>query len=176
MLFPDIQPEDEVSSEVIDHNEPANERSQARRCALQALYEVDSSAHAVGTVMDALLSEAEPPLPRKTVNYMRRLVTGVTEHRQQLDQIIQRYASEWPLSQVAIVDRNILRIATYEFALLAGTPVGVAIDEAVELAKLFGAEGSSRFVNGVLGALADDQAMLEELKTSFGDGEADEGE
>lgn len=167
MLFPDIQPDDEVISEVIEHNPPANERSVARRLALQALYEIDSSGHPVGTVMHALLAEADPPLRATTVNYMRRLVLGVTAHRGQLDGIIQGYAPEWPLSQVAIIDRNILRMAAYEFALLSGTPVSVSIDEAVELAKLFGAEGAPRFVNGVLGALADNVAVLAQLKTSF---------
>lgn len=172
-IFPDIEPEDIVATEVIDHNEPTNERSLARRYALQALYEIDSSGHPVGEVLNALLAAQETPLPRKTLTYMRRLVLGVTAYRAQLDQIIQKYASEWPLSQVAIVDRNILRIAAFEFALLAGTPVGVAIDEAVELAKLFGAEGSPRFINGVLGALADDETTLEAIADSFYDDEED---
>lgn len=175
-IFPDIQPDDEVYTEVVDHNEPTNERSLARRCALQALYEIDSSHHPAGDVLNALLAAQEEPLPRKTLTYMRRLVLGVTAYRQQLDQIIQRYASEWPLQQVAIVDRNVLRIAAFEFALLAGTPVGVAIDEAVELAKLFGAEGSPRFINGVLGALADDEGMLQQIADSFLDDDDDDDE
>lgn len=175
-IFPDIQPDDEIYTEVVDHNEPTNERSLARRCALQALYEIDSSAHPAGDVLNALLAAQDEPLPRKTLTYMRRLVLGVTAYRQQLDQIIQLYASEWPLQQVAIVDRNILRIAAFEFALLAGTPVGVAIDEAVELAKLFGAEGSPRFINGVLGALADDESMLQQIADSFIDDDDDEAD
>ncbi len=73
-----------------------------------------------------------------------------------LDRIISQYAPEWPLEQIAAIDRNILRQACWEFAAPAGeTPVKVAINEAVELAKLFGSDSAPRFVNGVLGSLAD---------------------
>lgn len=83
-----------------------------------------------------------------------RLVHGVLEQRARLDALIQQYAPEWPLEQMAIIDRNILRIAIYEFALTGETPIKVAINEAIELAKDYGSESASRFVNGVLGALA----------------------
>jgi N utilization substance protein B len=72
-----------------------------------------------------------------------------------LDQVIARYAPEWPLDQIAAIDRNILRIATWEFAAQRATPVKVAINEAVELAKAFGSDSAPRFVNGVLGSLAE---------------------
>jgi N utilization substance protein B len=68
--------------------------------------------------------------------------------------MIQQHAPEWPLDQMAIIDRNVLRIAIYEFAVAEMTPTRVAINEAIELAKLYGSDSSSRFVNGVLGALA----------------------
>jgi N utilization substance protein B len=167
--LPEIQPGDEVIKEIVPHNEATNERSLARRMALQALYEIDSSRHEAGMVIngqqsgeqnaDASERYALPP-SRTTLNYMRRLVLGVTEHRDTLDDVLRRYASEFPLSQVAIIDRNILRIAVLEFGVIGTTPVGVAIDEAVELAKLFGAEGTPRFINGVLGSLADDADVM----------------
>jgi transcription antitermination protein NusB len=161
--LPDLGPEDEVNSIVVPHREATNERSMARRLALQALYELDSTNHPIGRVIDGQLTNQKSPVSTQTANYLRRLVIGVLEHRDELDRVIQPHAPEWPLNQVAIVDRNILRIAVFEFALLARTPVGVAIDEAVELAKLYGADGSPRFVNGVLGALADDQDQLAEI-------------
>lgn len=86
--------------------------------------------------------------------FAHRLVNGVLEQRTRLDALIQQYAPEWPLEQMAIIDRNILRIAIYEFALTGDTPIKVAINEAIELAKDYGSESASRFVNGVLGALA----------------------
>ena len=73
------------------------------------------------------------------------------KHRDQLDQLIHKYAPAWPVAQIAVVDRNILRIALYELGGATGTPPKVAINEAVDLAKLFGSDNSSRFVNGVLG-------------------------
>ncbi|MCJ7723188.1 MAG: transcription antitermination factor NusB, partial [Anaerolineales bacterium] len=75
----------------------------------------------------------------------------------ELDLSISKYAPEWPLDQIATIDRNILRIASWEFAVKCDTPVKVAINEAVELAKLFGSESAPRFVNGVLGSLAEHQ-------------------
>jgi N utilization substance protein B len=75
----------------------------------------------------------------------------------QLDEFIAKHAPDWPLDQVAIIDRNILRIALWEFAVSGKTPIKVAINEAVELAKMYGSDSSPRFVNGVLGSLAAQQ-------------------
>ena len=95
----------------------------------------------------------EAPLPEQAADFARRLLFGVLQHRAILDPFIQKYAPEWPLEQMAYIDRNILRLALYEFAVNGETPVKVAINEAVELAKMFGSDSSPRFVNGVLGAL-----------------------
>ncbi|OQA47637.1 MAG: hypothetical protein BWY52_00036 [Chloroflexi bacterium ADurb.Bin325] len=73
-------------------------------------------------------------------------------HREALDALIHKYAPAWPVQQIAVIDRNVLRIAIYELSGATGTPPKVAINEAVDLAKLFGSDNSSRFVNGVLGA------------------------
>ncbi len=86
--------------------------------------------------------------------FARELVTGVWQHRAELDALIQQHAPEWPVDQMAVVDRNVLRIAIYEFNVAHLTPLKVAINEAVELAKTFGSDSAPRFVNGVLGALA----------------------
>lgn len=161
--LPELQPGDEVIKEIIEHSEATNERSMARRLALQVLYEIDSTQHAVGEVMNAQIVGFDQPVSDHSRAYLRYLVNGVIQYRTMLDDILHRYAPEFPLAQIAIVDRNVLRIAALEFALYGTTPVGVAIDEAVELAKLFGAEGAPRFINGVLGALADDQEVLDAL-------------
>lgn len=126
-------------------------RRRARALALQALYEIDSVGHPLEEVLQARLDEE--PLPEKSVQFARQLVYGVMKHRDKMDVVIQKLAPEWPLDQMAVIDRNILRIAILEFAILHTTPVKVAINEAVELAKMFGSDSSPRFVNGVLGTL-----------------------
>jgi N utilization substance protein B len=115
------------------------------------LFEVDSVNHPAEVVFAQRL--AERSLSIEGENFARELVNGVLEHRQKLDEIIRAIATDWPLEQVAVVDRNILRIAVYEITVYGRTPVKVAINEAVELAKLFATDSSRRFVNGVLGAL-----------------------
>ncbi|MDX9956461.1 MAG: transcription antitermination factor NusB [Anaerolineae bacterium] len=128
------------------------ERRLAREMALQALYEIDAVGHSAGWVLQNCF-EREPDLPAPVSDYYQQLVTGVGGCSTQLDAYIQQYAQEWPLDQVAIVDRNILRIALYEFT-VGRIPTKVAINEAVEIAKSFGSDSAPRFVNGVLGALA----------------------
>ncbi len=137
-------------------------RHQARTLALQALYELDCTDHPVGEVLEARLSAEGVPATARGL--AERLVRGVLAHREALDTLIHRYAPEWPLAQLAIIDRNILRIAIYEMGASDGTPINVAIHEAIELAKTFGAENTPRFINGVLGALA---AREDELQRTF---------
>jgi N utilization substance protein B len=150
--LPDFDTEDIEKTEVIEHAPAATDRSAARRVALQVLYEVDSADHPYVDIIAARL--LENPVSKKSERYLRRLVKGVQDHRDRLDAIIRQYASEWPLEQIAIVDRNILRLGIYELAAQPNMPVSVVIAEAMELANLFGADGSTRFINGVLGALA----------------------
>ncbi len=156
--LPDLGPDDTVDVEVVEHDKAATERSTARRLALQVLYEVDCAEHNADEVIAERLSEQS--VTKKTASYLRRLVKGVLDNRERLDKLIQQYAPEWPLGQVAIIDRNILRIAIFELVLQPRAPVGVVIDEAVALARLFGANSSARFVNGVLGTVSDDVERL----------------
>ena len=120
--------------------------------ALKALYELDTTQHLPGTVLQQRLSEEL--LSPEAERFMRELVTGVWQQRVELDHLIQQHAPEWPVDQMAVVDRNVLRIAIYEFYVTHLTPIKVAINEAIELAKTFGSDSAPRFVNGVLGALA----------------------
>jgi len=134
----------------------------ARIIALQALYELDCANHRVEDVLQARLDalaerrEVHPQVRR----YAARLVNGVREVYPQLDAQIAQLAPKFPIDQMPIVDRNVLRIALYEFAVGKRVPFKVAADEAIRLAKLFGAEHSAQFVNGVLGALVSQQTAL----------------
>jgi N utilization substance protein B len=127
-------------------------RRKAREMALQALYEVECTQHPLEDVLTQRL--AEKPLSAAAEKFLRTLVSGVLANTRVLDARIEHHAPEWPLDQMALVDRSILRIALWEFAVGHQTPVRVAINEAVELAKEFGSDSAPRFVNGVLGAVA----------------------
>jgi transcription antitermination protein NusB len=127
-------------------------RTRARSIALQALYEIDITGHPPGEVLEERL--VDTPLEDKLYDFVRQIVLGVLPLAEQLDGFIAQHAPEWPLDQVATIDRNILRIALWEIAVSDQTPIKVAINEAVELAKMYGSDSTPRFVNGVLGSLA----------------------
>jgi N utilization substance protein B len=137
-------------------------RTWARSVALQALYEIDVVNHAPGTVWEERVKAAG--LEDKLADFAREIIFGVWPIRDILDEFIAEHAPEWPLDQVAIIDRNILRIALWEIAVYENTPIKVAINEAVELGKVYGSDSTPRFVNGVLGSLANRQ---NEIKQSF---------
>ena len=128
-------------------------RTRARGLALQVLYEVDMANHPPAEVYQLRLEEM--PLSEELAEFARKIVFGVLPRIPDLDLLIAKYAPEWPLEQVAAIDRNILRMAFWEFAVQRETPLKVAINEAVELAKQFGSDSAPRFVNGVLGSLAE---------------------
>ena len=135
-------------------------RTRARSLALQVLYEVDIANHPPADTFRSRLEET--PLSDELSNFARQIIFGVLPLTNNLDQLIAKYAPEWPFEQVATIDRNILRIALWEFAVFHETPIKVAINEAVELAKEFGSDSAPRFVNGVLGALADHQHEIQQ--------------
>ena len=128
------------------------ERRRARILALQTLYEVDAAGHEAEAAIARLLAETR--LSEENASFARKLVKGVTQNRKQLDESIQSYATAWPIAQLSVIDRNILRLAMFEILLDNRVPVKVAINEAVELAKIFGSDNSSKFVNGVLGSVS----------------------
>lgn len=128
-------------------------RTKARSIALQVLYEMDLSTHLAGDVLKTRLEENE--LTEDHAEFARQIIFGVFPLREALDIVIAKYAPEWPLDQVAAIDKNIIRIACWEFAISRETPVKVAINEAVELAKIYGSDTTARFVNGVLGTLVE---------------------
>ena len=127
-------------------------RTRARSIALQALYEIDITGHPAELVITERLSKS--PLEDNLGDFARKIVLGIQPLIKEIDQIIAKHAPEWPLDQVACIDRNIMRIALWEIAVSNQTPLKVAINEAVELGKIYGSESTPRFVNGVLGSLA----------------------
>jgi len=126
-------------------------RRQARVVAFQTLFEVDVVRHDAEAVLAARL--AEMPLPDDAAQFARTLVTGVVARQAELDEMIRAAAPQWPLQQMAKADINVLRLAVFELA-SKEAPLKVVINEAVELAKTYGGESSPRFVNGVLGTVA----------------------
>ena len=130
----------------------ANGRRKARAIALQALYEIDSVGHEPERVLTQLLAEGW--LSEENAAFVRELVTGVIQSKEEIDRNIQSFATAWPIEQIPVVDRNILRLAIFEILFDNKVPVKVAINEAVELAKLFGSDNSPKFVNGVLGSVS----------------------
>lgn len=126
-------------------------RRKARIAALQSLFAADIKGAGGDTSLEWLAEEDS--LPEIVVDFAHGLVTGVGENRESLDQVIQRYAPAWPVNQLSFVDRNILRMALYELLFTPAIPRKTAINEAVEVAKIFGSESSTRFINGVLGSV-----------------------
>ena len=127
-----------------------DQRRRSRTAALQSLFAADVR----GIWNDPQLQwlDEDEELPGSTVEFAQKLLNGVAKSRLGLDNVITRYAPAWPVSQLSVIDRNILRIALFELIYTPGTPRKTAINEAVELAKIFGSESSARFINGVLGS------------------------
>jgi N utilization substance protein B len=130
----------------------AGVRRKARTLALQALYEIDTSGHKADDVTRRLFAEED--LTEENEAFVWDIVSGVIDNKDKLDQSIREHAPAWPVEQLPVIDRNILRLAIFEILIDNKVPVKVAINEAVELAKTFGADRSSKFVNGVLGSIS----------------------
>jgi N utilization substance protein B len=152
-------------------------RTKARALALQALYEHDVAGHPSPDSLKRLKEESGTL--GASADYARELTDGVIREREGIDSWIHKYALAWPVRQLAVVDRNILRLALFELRYGRGVPSKVAINEAVELAKTFGGESSPRFVNGVLGSFMDefesDPSPSPELGLSVAGNKCEEG-
>ncbi len=130
----------------------AGGRHKARSLAIQALYEIDSVGHDPDATLVHLFREIK--MTEDNAAFATELVKGVVQYREKLDGQIHNYAPAWPVTQIGVIDRNILRLAIYEILIDNKVPVKVAINEAVELAKSFGGANSPKFINGVLGAVS----------------------
>ncbi len=129
----------------------------SRSLVVQTLYEWDFRIHDREKVGDLIAYNFQEFAPDFSDDgFAKRLLEGVFAHQEAIDAFIIKYAPEWPLSQITIVDRNILRLGIYEMLYDPEIPARVAINEAIELAKAYGGPSSSKFVNGVLGSLYKD--------------------
>lgn len=147
-------------------------RRRAREMALQMLYQRELGGSSLPEILaafdvddyvretevtaadgdngDSPPADAEHPQIEESFDYARRLLTGVEEHAEMIDEQIRRHAENWRLERMPVIDRNILRLAIYEMLYESNVPKVVIVDEAIELAKKFGSENSGRFVNGLL--------------------------
>ncbi|WP_017873101.1 transcription antitermination factor NusB [Candidatus Caldatribacterium saccharofermentans] len=143
-------------------------RRKARELALQVLFQRDLRRKGVDDILPYT------PLPASwdedTRDFFLTLVRGVEEKEREIDRLITEIAEGWPLYRMATIDRNILRLATYEIVFLPGIPASVSINEAVELGKKYGTEESGRFINGVLGRLVRYLGKSKELEEVKGNG------
>jgi len=132
-------------------------RRKARIAALQVLYELDCTKHKVEETSARL--RAGETLTQEALRFSEELVKGVLQHKSELDAVIEKSAPAFPVEQMPIIDRNILRLAIFEILFSKGTPLKVAINEAIELAKDFGSDSSPRLVNGILGSITAQRAV-----------------
>lgn len=149
---------------------PVNPRRKARRITLEILYEIDCADRTPQRVLERRVN-AEA-LSTASGTFVYQMVNGVWEYRDVLDVLIEQYAPEWPVDQMAIIDRNILRMAIYELMVDRDTPLKVVINEAVELAKVYASDSAPRFINGVLGTLADHYQELAAAFDAYSSGRA----
>lgn len=142
-------------------------RHLARTLAMQALYEWDFNLKQKDLCPEILLSRIKKDFAPSfdDENFSKNLIAGVQKNLAAIDKIITQYAPEWPINQITVIDRNVLRLGVYELQFSGNNvPPKVAINEAIELAKTFGGESSGKFVNGVLGSIFKD--MGNSLKKS----------
>ena len=142
-----------------------HERSRARRQALQILYQSDMTGESISEILDSSTYSVEDGEPD---DFCRALVTGVGAHLEEIDTILGEVSENWVVSRMPFVDRNILRLSTFEIFYGDDVPASVSINEAVELAKMYGGEDSSKFVNGVLGKIASRHAAQTEQEPQHG--------
>ncbi len=129
----------------------AGTRRKARIAALQVLYELDCTRHKVEETSAHL--RAGETLAQEALAFSEELVRGVLQHKSELDAIIGKFARAFPVEQMSIIDRNILRLAIFEILFGDKAPLKAAINEAIELAKDFGSDSSPRLINGILGSI-----------------------
>ena len=140
-------------------------RHLARTVAMQTLYQWDFNGRVTDTLPQVIeygLREFAPSLKER--DFVASLIQGTVDHHPEIDELIVKYAPEWPRAQITTIDRNILRLGIYELKFGKAVPPKVAINEAIELAKAYGGKASGRFINGVLGAIYRDLVKIGDIK------------
>ena len=156
----DFEDGDKYESVEIE-NAPLDDRTQARGVALQILYERDLTDHPLGAIIRERMETVD--LDNDLAKFVIQIVAGTIPNTAMIDSFTVWYAPEWPIDQIAVIDRNIIRMAVWEFAIAELNPVKVVINESIELAKYFGSLSSKRFVHGVLGSLS---GHIDEIKAA----------
>jgi len=131
-------------------------RRKARICALQMLFQYDISRPRADELIRTYWDELGDDLPQDARDFTNKLVLGTVDHLQEIDVLIKHRAENWRISRMAVVDRNILRLAIYEFLLESDTPKTVVINEALEIARRFSTFEATQFINGILDAIKRD--------------------
>jgi len=140
-------------------------RHLARTIAMQSLYQWDFLGQPKDKVEEILTFNREEFAPNfDDGGFIKELVSGVMDHLSDIDGLMMRFAPDWPLDSMSIIDRNIIRVGVYELKMNPHIPAKVAINEAIEIAKTFGGESSGKFVNGVLGAMFKEMVAHGEIK------------
>jgi N utilization substance protein B len=134
---------------VSPHGVTMRRRTQARECALKVLYQIEMTKDNYEDSLK-IFWEREPQAEETIKKFAGQLVEGVTKNIKEIDTTISKYATNWQINRMAVIDRNILRIATFEILYLDDIPPKVSINEAVDIAKKYGDTDSSKFVNGIL--------------------------
>ena len=134
------------------HGESRNTRREARELALRMLFQIELGKQPISEVLDAALAQSQ--LEGANRAYAEELVRGTLTHKKELDERLSALTTDWASDRQATVDRNLLRLASYELLYRPDAPIAAVVNEAVELAKKYSTAESGRFVNGVLGALA----------------------
>ncbi len=140
-------------------------RSRGREFALQMLYQIDIRHAECLQIIQEFWQHYQPPAEVKT--FAQELVQGTTSHLDEIDPVIKRHADNWELHRMAVIDRNILRLGTYELLYTGDVPPKVCINEAIELAKRFGDADSGKFINGILDAIH--KVRAKPVETSSGE-------
>ena len=139
------------------------ERRKARKAALEILYQREITGALITAILENhLYPAANDPFTPFTL----RILYGIEEHQAEIDPLIARYTDNWALERMPLLDRNIIRISIYEMLFESDIPHSVSINEAIELAKIYGTQDSSKFINGILGKIASSVCALTEKKSS----------
>lgn len=139
-------------------------RHLSRTIAMQSLFAWDFNGQSAEGLDDIVAENFRNFAPNfNDGGFVMELISGVKDHLEEIDNYIRKYATEWPLEQITVVDRNVLRIGIYEMLYSPTIPPRVAINESIEIAKAFGGDSSGKFINGVLGAIFKD--LPEKFKT-----------
>lgn len=144
-------------------------RRKGREVALQILYLADVSKVAPEKALRSV-TKGEEEIDDKTIEFARSLSFGAIEHQAKLDEMIKKYTRNWEIGRMAALDRNILRLGSYELLFETGTPVSVIIDEAVEIAKTYSTADSGKFVNGILDKIKGERPSNGESKKGNDEG------